>query len=64
MKRTPLLILGTLNQHLGSGKWYNTLLKKCETLIQPSSSGAWGEPGNTRGVSITVPLTSCLTGLD
>jgi len=22
------------------------------------------KPGNTKGVSITVPLTSCLTGLD
>ncbi len=27
---------------------------------------AWGSPlpGNTKGGSITVPLTSCLTGLD
>ncbi len=24
----------------------------------------YGDPGNTKGGSITVPLTSCLTGLD
>ncbi len=24
----------------------------------------WLVPGNTKGGSITVPLTSCLTGLD
>jgi hypothetical protein len=23
-----------------------------------------GQPGNTKGGSITVPLTSCLTGLE
>ncbi len=24
----------------------------------------WDNPGNTKGGSITVPLTSCLTGFD
>jgi len=24
----------------------------------------WAEPENTKGGSITVPLTSCLTGLE
>jgi len=26
--------------------------------------GMWDEAGNTKGGSITVPLTSCLTGLE
>ncbi len=30
----------------------------------PRGGGTMVEPGNTKGGSITVPLTSCLTGLD
>jgi hypothetical protein len=29
-----------------------------------NSNTLYPEPGNTKGGSITVPLTSCLTGLD
>jgi hypothetical protein len=32
--------------------------------FEPSTSGWRVESGNTKGGSITVPLTSCLTGLD
>ncbi len=31
-------------------------------IVQPGYSLV--QPGNTKGGSITVPLTSCLTGLD
>ncbi len=37
-----------------------------EYLFNPGTLIEWGRliPGNTKGGSITVPLTSCLTGLD
>ncbi len=33
-------------------------------IITQPKQGRWARPGNTKGGSITVPLTSCLTGLD
>jgi hypothetical protein len=33
-------------------------------LQAPGLRGRFVEPGNTKGGSITVPLTSCLTGLE
>jgi hypothetical protein len=36
--------------------------KKTSTLLKKVLARA--EPGNTKGGSIIVPLTSCLTGLD
>ncbi len=37
---------------------------KFDVFISPVDSVSMGEAGNTTGGSITVPLTSCLTGLD
>ncbi len=36
---------------------------KGEAGIPTNYYDQWHEPGNTKGRSITVPLTSCLTGL-
>jgi hypothetical protein len=39
------------------------LLKKALNFLA-NIRPAWHKPGNTKGGSITVPLSSCLTGLD
>jgi hypothetical protein len=38
--------------------------KGTSSLICPTGKSMESKPGNTKGGSITVPLTSCLTGLD
>jgi hypothetical protein len=37
---------------------------KTQILGTVSAGSEYSEPGNTKGGSITVPLTSCLTGLE
>ncbi len=57
----------------GDGLAAQVLSKKSQTEGEKMTSGACGHisqwaqysrAGNTKGGSITVPLTSCLTGLD
>ncbi len=44
---------------------FQTTLTNFFVLFKSQSQvGAGVEPGNTKGGSITVPLTSCLTGCD
>ncbi len=42
----------------------NSLNAKFDVFINPVDSVFMGGAGNTKGGSITVPLTSCLTGFD
>ncbi len=44
--------------------FYRSQKKMKHPQCLPWKVGQWVEPGNTKGGSITVPLTSCLTGLD
>jgi hypothetical protein len=37
---------------------------QCKTKWSVLGGRGWGESGDTKGGSIIVPLTSCLTGLD
>jgi hypothetical protein len=53
-------------QHLKVKGWKNVI---CQSLPKSYYNFDWrigqmGQTGNTKGGSITVPLTSCLTGLD
>ena len=50
-------------QSTGSGSIWNRTLDH-ESIVLPIALIAMVDPGNTKGGSITVPLTSCLTGLD
>jgi hypothetical protein len=54
------LALLAIREFLTSQFWYPILGKKG----QPVKNKAKLEAGNTKGGSITVPLTSCLTGLE
>jgi hypothetical protein len=61
----------TCNKFYSDGLWswydlsFEANLSEGDTKI-PSHADFWGTTvsGNTKGGSITVPLTSCLTGLD
>ncbi len=78
MKLTPDITLDSLLCHFLRWKsWPNVLFygywfTKCHPLEMSmkyyvdkvTSWGSIATPGNTKGGRITVPLTSCLTGLD
>jgi hypothetical protein len=44
--------------------WHMQGWPSLELKTQPRFVHGWTQPGNTKGGSNTVPLTSCLTGLD
>ncbi len=58
-----------LRKYIDAGRWNNAvvMLESCwvQTEIRViQSCWNYAQPVNTKGGSITVPLTSCLTGLD
>jgi len=57
----PLLLPGLTTKCQKPTNHINTLIKS-STL--PAVDEATVDPGNTKGGSITVPLTSCLTGFE
>ncbi len=55
---------GLTDKYSNSLQTFVNYVRKSFYDIGPSSSGALVEPGNTKGGSITIPLTSCLTSLE
>jgi len=52
-----------LNKEISNKKCFDYSYPILTTVLQ-SGGGERVSPGNTKGGSITVPLTSCLTGLE
>jgi hypothetical protein len=64
VRKKVMRYLGAISSRLGDiGDTYRTLYESARTLKENHPVG-WTDPGNIKGGSITVPWTSCLTGLD